>query len=1083
MGLLPVVAVAAVVSLGTGCTRPGDGVLSGKPELAVSGTYDQAKHRADGTADVAIAWTPEAGQHYVLELDQRDADAELAIVGADGRDLVRVAGPAKDLGREYLYFEARASTPLSVRVHARGRPPRDAGYALQVHRLPPDSAASVRDAFQRMTRAASTTLAADASRAEAMLEDYRAAERTWRGRDARLAADAALQSAAVEYWLRDHWQDAIDAAERAAATGRDANAPELVADADVLAGLARLELARERRGADADGGRRLLAEAEAGFQRARSTYAAAQRPVAAAATRVYAGTARYYAYDLAGAVREYATAEADFERLGADDARALVLTNLAVTSADRGDYATAAREYERLIAATTEHDDELRATMLVNSAGVLLYVGETSRALERYVDALRLSRRIGSERTEVQALFGLGICHLYLGQPDVAVTHLQATIDRLGTGDRHTRVLALLRLGDARRALRDLPRAATAHAEAAKLAATLGAPALQARVAVARGDDQVAAGRLAAAVRAYSDALALQLPEPHAVVARALVGRGRAQRLAGDFAAAREDLERAAALATASGNREERIAATYERAELAAQTGARDEALALATQAADDIRELTGAVTNPDSRVTLAVRLRAAQELRVALLADASLQRRAARDRKGADERAFEALLAADDAQPDTGTGRERSGIGPRADDGRRLMDELAARRLRLETLSERNAKPTPTMLAIEREIAELRSQVTRAGEARTAAPTRGARLDLAALRERIPAGSVLVAYSLGAERSWRWTLARDRFDLDALPPAREIDRGVEQLLDAVRALQAPERANAAARGLAARVLPANLPVGTRRLVVPDGSLGAVPWALLGDDAAAPTLQLASLRTIVDDARDRRPWTVPTRLVLFGDPVFGSGDPRIAADSPSLDRPLPRLPGTAREVAAIAALAPAGEARVVTGADATRAAVLALPRDGVDVLHLATHATLDAEVPALASLVMSRRDASGRTLAAELRPDEIARLPAAAPLVVLSACDAAAEPSRAAAGLMNLTRAFLAGGSRYVVASRWAVGDASAVALMTEFYRGLLVERLPPDAALARAQRTLAATPTWRAPFHWAGFVVTGVAP
>jgi CHAT domain-containing protein len=78
---------------------------------------------------------------------------------------------------------------------------------------------------------------------------------------------------------------------------------------------------------------------------------------------------------------------------------------------------------------------------------------------------------------------------------------------------------------------------------------------------------------------------------------------------------------------------------------------------------------------------------------------------------------------------------------------------------------------------------------------------------------------------------------------------------------------------------------------------------------------------------------------------------------------------------------------------------------------------------------------------------------------------------------------MNLTRAFLAGGTRYVVASRWAVGDASAVALMTEFYRGLLQDGLPPDVALERAQRLLAASAQWRAPFHWAGFVVTGAAP
>jgi CHAT domain-containing protein len=258
-------------------------------------------------------------------------------------------------------------------------------------------------------------------------------------------------------------------------------------------------------------------------------------------------------------------------------------------------------------------------------------------------------------------------------------------------------------------------------------------------------------------------------------------------------------------------------------------------------------------------------------------------------------------------------------------------------------------------------------------------------------------------------------------------------------------------------------------------------------WALLGRGGEHATLQLASITAVT--AVDPAPWpTTGLRLALFGDPIFEVDDPRVAAGvRPVARRPypraLPRLPGTARELDAIAALAPAGSVRRATGGDATRDALLGLPRDGVDVLHLATHATLDTQVPALAAVVLSRRDATGRELRGDVRPADVLTLAAHPRLVVLSACDTAAEPSRSAAGLMNLTRAFLAGGTRYVVASRWAVGDASAVALMTEFYRGLLQDGLPPDVALERAQRLLAASAQWRAPFHWAGFVVTGAAP
>jgi CHAT domain-containing protein len=166
-----------------------------------------------------------------------------------------------------------------------------------------------------------------------------------------------------------------------------------------------------------------------------------------------------------------------------------------------------------------------------------------------------------------------------------------------------------------------------------------------------------------------------------------------------------------------------------------------------------------------------------------------------------------------------------------------------------------------------------------------------------------------------------------------------------------------------------------------------------------------------------------------------------------------------------------------------TGLQATRAAFLQLPPDRIDVLHVATHATLDPDIPELAALVLSRLDAAGRSLPGNVRVQDILGMRAAPGLVVLSACDAAAEPAGSAEGRMNLVRAFLAAGSRHVVASLWEASDAATVELMTRFYEGLLQQRLDPEAALARAQRALAASERWRAPFYWAGFVITRAAP
>jgi CHAT domain-containing protein len=45
---------------------------------------------------------------------------------------------------------------------------------------------------------------------------------------------------------------------------------------------------------------------------------------------------------------------------------------------------------------------------------------------------------------------------------------------------------------------------------------------------------------------------------------------------------------------------------------------------------------------------------------------------------------------------------------------------------------------------------------------------------------------------------------------------------------------------------------------------------------------------------------------------------------------------------------------------------------------------------------------------------------------------------------------------------------------------MKRFYRGMLVDRLAPAAALRRAQQQLAASRRWASPYFWAPFVLQG---
>ena len=77
-------------------------------------------------------------------------------------------------------------------------------------------------------------------------------------------------------------------------------------------------------------------------------------------------------------------------------------------------------------------------------------------------------------------------------------------------------------------------------------------------------------------------------------------------------------------------------------------------------------------------------------------------------------------------------------------------------------------------------------------------------------------------------------------------------------------------------------------------------------------------------------------------------------------------------------------------------------------------------------------------------------------------------------------GLVGLTQGFLYSGARQVVASLWRIEDRATAELMSRFYRGLLVDRRPPAAALRLAQLAIRDDKRWRSPYYWSGFVLQG---
>lgn len=199
------------------------------------------------------------------------------------------------------------------------------------------------------------------------------------------------------------------------------------------------------------------------------------------------------------------------------------------------------------------------------------------------------------------------------------------------------------------------------------------------------------------------------------------------------------------------------------------------------------------------------------------------------------------------------------------------------------------------------------------------------------------------------------------------------------------------------------------------------------------------------------------------------------------------------LPGTARETRAIReAFGPdrsLGRVDELQGLSATEpnfrdAAV------GKRYLHLATHGLVDQDRGSLFAALALTPPAT-ETASPEndgfLQLHEIyeLRLPELE-LAVLSACESNVGDAVEGEGVFALSRGFLAAGARRVVASQWAVDDASTAALMGEFFRAVAVaeqegRRVDYAGALRRAKRAVRARPEWSDPYHWAPFILTGV--
>lgn len=389
----------------------------------------------------------------------------------------------------------------------------------------------------------------------------------------------------------------------------------------------------------------------------------------------------------------------------------------------------------------------------------------------------------------------------------------------------------------------------------------------------------------------------------------------------------------------------------------------------------------------------------------------------------------------------------------------------------------------------------EIRLQHPRYAEVRYPTPLR-----LGQIQGLLDEGTTLLEYFVGREGSFLFLVTREGFSAHRLPPADVLRQNVQALRTTLlrSSILTLERFRREAGGLHDTLLgplAAALEHTPDLLISPDGPLTVLPFEVLLTDSSrgASYKDLSYLlrehsvsyvpsASVLAGLREPRPEAkvdggMRKRLVAFGDPIYPAA--QLAASplrGPVSPAAAPQLPGTGREVDAIAGLYPEAEvARYVRG-EATEENVKDNPLlQTAQRIHFATHGLVDEARPHLSGLMLTRLPGSRED--GLLQVHEIFNLRLDADLVTLSACETGLGEQVTGEGMVGLTRAFLYAGARSLIVSLWPVSDLSTPELMTSFYRHLGDTRTK-TAALRRAK--LERIDKGVEPHRWAPFILAG---
>ncbi|QQR85312.1 MAG: CHAT domain-containing protein [Flavobacteriales bacterium] len=352
-----------------------------------------------------------------------------------------------------------------------------------------------------------------------------------------------------------------------------------------------------------------------------------------------------------------------------------------------------------------------------------------------------------------------------------------------------------------------------------------------------------------------------------------------------------------------------------------------------------------------------------------------------------------------------------------------------------------------------------------------------------------------LLAYAITAEHVYMLVVRADTAALVQAP-----NKGLAEVVKALNA--AVTSRDAAAYTSTAHQLHqvafapvAHLLTTQRLLIIPDGALHTVNFEALLDAPCTATdfrnhllLQryaiayLLSATTAVQfaDLTHERTKGVLAIAPGFTDDLKQDYLSRVQ-DSTLVDR---QFLGLVRQPFAMSTAEGLGgslSARVMVGGDASEKGFRSAANE-YGILHLGTHAEMNAASPMYSRLVLSK-DGQGADADADgyLHAYEIYELDLRAQLAVLTACETGIGKDVDGEGVRSLGYSFAYAGCPSLVMSLWSIDEKVSSEIITRFYK-YLADGMPKHEALRQAKldHLTTASDELALPYYWAGMVLVG---